>query len=261
MSAKPLAGIRIAITRARLQSGALRGRLQALGAAVVEVPTIEIHDPATWDQLDAALHRLDEFDFLILTSVNGVRSLIRRLDACGLGVDDLAGLEVGAIGPATASELEKNGIHVDFVPKTYRAEGVLESLAGREVAGKRFLIPRARDARDLVPRELAKRGAREEVVEPYYTGLPGLAPGALEHLLTPRPDLVTFTRSSTAINFARLLELHHAGTRQAFRAASIGPVTTQTARKLGFEVAVEAADFTIPGLLAAITAHFSTPRD
>jgi uroporphyrinogen III methyltransferase / synthase len=254
---RPLAGNRIAITRALSQSGALREPLEALGADVVEVPTIEIHDPPTWVPLDDALHRLDQFDFLILTSVNGVEKLVRRLAVCGLNGDDLAELEVGAIGPATAAGLERHGVRVDFVPKAYRAEGIIESLEGRDLTGRRFLIPRARVARDLVPRVLAGRGALVEVVEAYYTVLPRLAPGTLERLLTPPPDLVTFTSSSTATNFTRLLEARRISGPQAFRAASIGPITTQTARDLGFNVVLEAAEFTIPGLVAAIVDYFS----
>lgn len=260
MSARPLAGKRIAITRARAQTSALRQPLEDLGAEVVEIPTIEIRDPDSWEPLDQALARLSEFDFLILTSVNGVRKLLERLRARGMGPADLARLEVGAIGPATAAALAQAGVRVDFVPKAYRAEGLIESLEGRDVRGRSFLIPRARVARDLVPRVLGERGARVEVVEAYQTALPTLPPGALERLLAPPPDLVTFTSSSTAVNFARLLEEQPLLAPGTVRAASIGPVTSETARQSGFEVVVEAEESTIPGLVAAIRDHFAVPH-
>ena len=261
MTARPLAGKRIVITRARSQSDALRRPLAELGAEVIEIPTIEIRDPDSWEPLDRALGRLEEFDFLILTSVNSVRSLRARLEAVGRSVTELARLEVAAIGPATATELERAGVRVDLVPETYRAEGLLEALAGRNLRGKAFLIPRAKVARDLVPRALAERGARVEVVEAYQTVLPALAPGSLQHLLNPPPDLVTFTSSSTAANFARLAQENGLESLASLKAASIGPIASDTARQMGFEVVVEASDSTIPGLVTAIREYFGSSGD
>src|SRR5215469_7412471 len=128
--ARPLSGKRIAVTRAREQSSALRGPLEELGATVVEIPTIEIRDPDSWQALDRALACLDQFDYLILTSVNGVKKLMERLKASGKTAAALAHLEVGAIGPATASELSRHGVRVDFLPSAYRAEGLLAALDG-----------------------------------------------------------------------------------------------------------------------------------
>lgn len=257
MSARPLAGKRIAITRARSQSDALGRPLEELGAEVIEIPVIEIRDPDSWEPLDRALRRLPEFDFLILTSVNGVQKLLGRLEAGGRSVTELARLEVAAIGPATAAELERAGVRVDFVPKTYRAEGLLEALAGRDLRDKAFLIPRAKVARDLVPRFLAARGAHVEVVEAYQTVLPALPPGSLQHLLNPPPDLVTLTSSSTAANFARLARESGLESLGRLKAASIGPIASNTARQMGFEVVVEASESTVPGLVAAIREYFS----
>ncbi|HXJ96083.1 MAG TPA: uroporphyrinogen-III synthase [Terriglobia bacterium] len=256
MTARPLSGRRIAVTRAREQSSALRRPLEELGADVVEIPTIEIRDPDSWEPLDRALTSLDQFDYLILTSVNGVKKLMERLKACGRFAAHLAHLQVGAIGPATAAELARHGVRVDFVPSAYRAEGLLQALDGCDLYGKAFLIPRAKVARDLVPRVLRESGARVEVVEAYQTALPGLAPGELARLLTPPPDIVTFTSSSTATNFARLLREHQAIAASAVMAASIGPVTSETARQLGFEVVLEPTESTIPGLVAAISDYF-----
>jgi uroporphyrinogen III methyltransferase/synthase len=252
VTGQPLAGKRIVITRARAQSSALREALEQLGAEVIEVPTIEIRDPGSWAPLDAAIRRLEEFDYLILTSVNGVAKLLERLRACGVDVSALAGLEVGAIGPATAAELERAGVQVDFVPKEYRAEGLIEALEGRDLHGKSFLIPRAKVARDLVPRALTERGAQVEVVEAYETALPSLSAEVLDRLRERIPDLVTFTSSSTATNFARLIQEHRVMTPPQVRAASIGPVTSETARQLGFDVVLEAEESTIPGMVNAI---------
>jgi uroporphyrinogen III methyltransferase / synthase len=225
VTGQPLAGRRIVITRARPQSSALREPLQDLGAEVIEIPTIEIRNPESWAPLDGAIGRLEEFDFLILTSVNGVEKLLHRLQACGRDASAWAGLEIGAIGPATAGELERAGVRVDFVPKEYRAEGLIEALGSRDLRGKAFLIPRARVARDLVPRVLTERGARVEVVEAYQTVLPSLPPELLDRLRAAPPDLVTCTSSSTASNFARLIKEHDLMSPEAVKAASIGPAT------------------------------------
>jgi len=261
MPSLPLAGIRIAVTRARAQSDALTQPLEALGAQVISIPTIEVRDPDSWSALDNALAGLRQFDFLVVTSANGVQKLLERMAVVGRSAADLEHLEVGAIGPATAAELRAAGVRVDFVPKRYRAEGLLDALEGRDLAGKRFLIPRAKVARDVVPRVLAERGAQVDVVEAYQTGLPSLNREALRTLLDPAPDLVTFTSSSTALNLARLLEdREDAGwTSPAdIRGASIGPITSETARSLGFQVIVEAAQYTVPGLVAAIRDYFAS---
>lgn len=254
----PLAGKRIVITRRREQAGGLREALAALGAEVVEIPTIEIRSPASWEPLDQAIRRITEFDYLVLTSVNGVRNFLARLRACGSDVQDLAGLEVGAIGPATAAELSQVGVTVEFVPKEYRAEGLLETLADHDLRGKAFLIPRAKVARDLVPKVLTERGARVEVVEAYETVTPSYRPGELDRLLTPRPHAITFTSSSTVTNFARLLgqrRLHEA--LAGIVIASIGPVTSDTVRRVGLEVSVEAKQFTVLGLVEAVQQYFN----
>jgi uroporphyrinogen III methyltransferase/synthase len=254
---QPLAGRRIAITRTREQAGVLRKQLAALGAGVIEIPTIEIRDPASWEPLDSAIRRLGEFDYLLVTSVNGVRNFLRRLKAGGRDVRDLKRLTIGAIGPATASEFQRNGVRVDVVPRRYVAESLLEALGADTVRGKRFLVPRAKIARDVVPRVLKERGAKVEVVEAYETVVPEAPAGELQRLLTPSPDVITFTSSSTATHFARL-----AGKAQVTRllrgvaVASIGPVTSYTARELGLRVAIEAKESTIPGLVKAIEDYF-----
>ena len=257
-SSLPLSGKRIVITRRQEQSPELQGALVALGAEVVQIPTIEIRTPASWEPLDQAIRRITEFDYLLLTSVNGALSLLARLRACGRDARDLAGLQVGAIGPATAAELAQAGVSVDFVPTEYRAEGLLEWLSNHDVRGKAFLIPRAKVARDLVPRVLKERGAIVEVVEAYETVAPSLSPGEMDRLLTPRPHAITFTSSSTVSNFAKLMgEERLREALAGIALVSIGPITSDTVRKLGLDVNIEAKESTIPGLVHAIEEYFS----
>lgn len=253
----PLFGKRIVITRARGQSDALRDALGRLGAEAIEIPAIEVRDPQSWQPLDEAIGRLDEFDFLLFTSANGVWKFLGRLGACDRDVRDLKGLVIGAIGPGTAAELSATGIRADFVPGEYRAEGIIECLKEVEVRGKRFLIPRAKVARDILPRSLEERGARVEIVEAYETVRPGFPRDELERLLTPVPDAITFTSSSTVINFVGLIE--NAGLRKILERtaiASIGPITSETVRRHGLEVAMEATDSTIDGLVEALRIYF-----
>jgi len=241
-----------------------------LGAEVIEIPTIKVRPPDSWEALDAAIRRLEEFHYLLVTSANGVRNFLARLAASGRDVRALQGLTIGAIGPATAAEFARTGIKVDLVPTEYVAEGLLAALGDGDLRGKAFLIPRARVARDLVPRVLEERGARVEVVEAYQTVMPEISPEELVRKLTPPPDVITFTSSSTVRNFVALLGKNigrgHPRPRKAspidsIRLASIGPVTSSTLRELGLPVDIEAREYTIPGLIEAIkSAKSRQPR-
>ena len=254
----PLFGKRIAITRARDQAVVLREALAALGADVIEIPTIEIRPPDSWEPLDAAIGRLEEFNYLLVTSANGVRYFLERLTASDRDIRALKGLTIGAIGPATAAEFARTGVKVDLLPTEYVAEGLLAALEGHDLRGKAFLIPRARVARDLVPRELEKRGARVKVVEAYQTVLPEISPEESAQVLTPPLDAITFTSSSTATNFAKLVGANRlAETLRCVTIASIGPITSQTLRELGLTVTLEARESTMAGLVEAVRDHFS----
>jgi uroporphyrinogen III methyltransferase / synthase len=252
----PLSGKRIAVTRTREQSSEMIAALEDLGAETVAIPTIEIRPPDSWQPLDDAIRRLEEFQFLLVTSANGVRQFLARLSAAGSDTRRLGGLTIGAIGPATAAEFAKSGIKVDFVPGEYRAEGLLETLKDYQVEGKAFLIPRAKVARDLVPQTLAGRGARVEVVEAYQTVAPSIPLEELRGLFDPPFDAVTFTSSSTASHLAQMLGGATKEVLAGSALASIGPVTSETLRRLGLEVAVEAGESTIPGLVRALTKFF-----
>jgi len=254
----PLFGKRIAITRAREQAGVLREALAASGAEVIEIPTIEIRPPDSWKPLDDAIGRIEELNYLLVTSANGVRYFLERLSASGRDVRALSGLTIGAIGPATAAEFARTGVKVDLLPTEYVAEGLLAALEGHDLRGKAFLIPRARVARDLVPRVLEERGARVKVVEAYQTVLPEISPDELARLLTPPLDAITFTSSSTATNFAKLVGADRlTETLRGAAIASIGPITSQTLRQFGLTVTLEARESTMAGLVEAIRDHFS----
>jgi uroporphyrinogen III methyltransferase/synthase len=250
----PLFGQRIVVTRAREQAGTLAGKLTALGAGVIELPTIEIQ-PGDTAALDTAIGRLESYDWLIFTSANGVKRFAARLDASPFDWRKLRA-RICAIGPATREAVEALHLKTDLMGAEYVAEGLLAAFEGYDLAGARVLLPRAAVARDLIPGELARRGARVDVVEAYRTVAPeGLAAGAREALGGARKaDWITFTSSSTVQNLVAALG---AEALRGIKAASIGPITTRTARELGVEIAVEASSFTVDGLVAAIEARFS----
>jgi uroporphyrinogen-III synthase len=262
----PLSGLRVLVGRARHQAGALSSGLRKLGAAVIEIPFIEIRKPRSFRPLDSALKNLREYDWLILTSVNGVEALWDRLKKLHIRKNGLTNLNVVAIGPATKRAIEKRGIHVDVMPHEYVAESVVETLRNR-ISGKRVLLARAKVARDVIPRELTKLGAHVDVVEAYETVIPRHSRARLRSLFrnpARRPDVITFTSSSTVRNFVALLSQASGSGRprpprafQSIRFASIGPVTSSTLRELGLPVDIEPKQYTIPALIDAI-ANFLT---
>ncbi|HLJ49635.1 MAG TPA: uroporphyrinogen-III C-methyltransferase [Bryobacteraceae bacterium] len=240
----PLFGQRIVVTRARDQAPELTDKFRALGADVIEIPVIEIQPPADPGPLDRALAHLSDYDWIIFTSVNGVRHFLQRLDA---SPSDLRGLRarICAIGPATRRAIEALHLKVDLMPKEYVAESLVAALKPHHLAGKRILIPRAAVARDVIPVELTARGASVDVVEAYRNVVPANATARLAQLSTA--DWITFTSSSTVSNFVDL-----AAPPGTARIASIGPVTSETARSRGLHVDAEAQPYTIDGLVQAI---------
>ncbi|MHB8966337.1 MAG: uroporphyrinogen-III synthase, partial [Coriobacteriia bacterium] len=203
--AAPFAGLTVVVTRARGQAGALVGLLEDAGAEVLAFPTIEITDPDDWTPADEAIRHLDVYSWLILTSTNAVERFFDRVYAAGKDARHLAGLRVAAVGPATAEACVAKGVHPDFVPGEYVGEGVLAGLCARGVGeGTRVLLPRALEAREMLPEQLRERGAVVDVV-PVYRTVPGMGdPEVLERLRAGSVDVVTFTSSSTVRNFARL---------------------------------------------------------
>jgi len=264
---RPLTGLRILVGRARHQASALSAGLRSLGAEVVEIPFIEIRRPSSLKPLDAALKNVRTYEWLILTSVNGVEALGERIKRLQLRKSHLAHLKIAAIGPATAHAVERLGLKVHVIPKEYVAESVVKSLRDR-VKGKRVLLARAKVARDVIPRELRKLGARVDVVEAYETVIPLSSTRRLLALLRDpkrRPNVITFTSSSTVRNFVALLSaksrrqerLGHAALLDGIKFASIGPVTSSTLREFGMTPHIEAGKYTIPGLLEAIAQAYA----
>ena len=258
---RPLAGCRVLVSRARKQAGALSSQLRELGCGVIEIPFIEIRKPSSYKPLDTALRNLAGYDWLILTSVNGVEALFARLGRLKLNRGALSHLKIAAIGPATKKAIEAHDVHVQVTPKEYVAESVVSALH-RRVKGKRILLVRAKVARDVIPRELRKAGASVDVIEAYETVAPESSRKRLQAALTSarRPHAITFTSSSTVKNFVGLLGLRAAraalkksGPERGIHSASIGPVTSATLRELGLPVDIEAREYTIPGLVAALT--------
>ena len=248
-----LAGTRVLVGRARHQAGALSSELRRLGASVIEIPFIEIRKPRSFKALDSALKNVGDYQWLILTSANGADAMWARLRKLQLTNKALRHLCIAAIGPATKKAVERHGVDVDVVPKEYVAESVVQSLCER-VKGKRVLLVRAKVARDVIPNELRKAGAQVDVVEAYETVVPKSSRARLKRALNNpqrRPEVVTFTSSSTVRNFVELLGAP--GRKlNGILMASIGPITSATLQELGLRVDIAAKEFSIPGLVEAI---------
>jgi uroporphyrinogen-III synthase len=265
-----LSGIRVLVGRTRHQAGAVSNELRKRGAEVIEIPFIEIRKPRSFQPLDLALKTLATYDWLILTSVNGVEAMWERLERIRAIPAGGQFPRIAAIGPATKKAIEERGAKVDVVPKEYVAESVVRSLKNK-VKGKRVLLVRAKIARDVIPRDLRKAGAQVDVVEAYETVVPRSSRARLRAALKnpkKRPDVVTFTSSSTVRNFVNLVGSRGAAEllpairgrgrpRHTILMASIGPVTSSTLREHGLSVDIVAKKFTIPGLVAAIERAFA----
>jgi uroporphyrinogen-III synthase len=254
-SQKPLSGCRVLVSRAKRQAGALSSALKELGCQVIEIPFIEIRKPSSFAALDIVLHNLANYDWLILTSVNGVQVLFSRMEKLRVPLDDLRRLRIACIGPATAGAVERRGLQVEVVPSEYVAEAVVAALSGR-VQGKRVLLVRAAVAREVIPRELERAGAEVTTVAAYRTTVPRAAGEKLRKIFKnqkQRPQVISFASSSTARNFVRLLGKDcHSGVLDGIAIASVGPITSATLRELGLPVAIEARDYTMAGLTEAI---------
>jgi uroporphyrinogen III methyltransferase/synthase len=245
----PLFGRRIVVTRARHQATALAERLERAGAEVIEYPTIELVElpiPA------AVFDRASSYDWLVLTSVNGVEAFFGQFLAAGRDLRDLAGVKIAAIGPSTRAAVERHGIRVAAQPPEYRAESLLETLG--DVAGQRMLLARAEVAREVLPDTLRARGAVVDVVPIYRTSTPDPARvGAVPAEF----DMVTFTSSSTVTGFDRLCGGKAREVLAGRLVAAIGPVTADTATELGLPVDVMPSDYTIDAMADAIESYFA----
>jgi uroporphyrinogen-III synthase len=270
---QPLAHRRVLITRTRQQASELATRLEALGAEIFLLPTIELAPPSSYAALDAALADLPSFDWLLFTSANAVQAYQARQQArlqsgASIQTGELQQTDrqlcqpviaqprrIAAIGPATAKAVESIGLKVDLIPPTYVAESLLEALLP-EAPGRRFLLVRAEEARDILPASLTAAGACVTIAPAYRNLTPPDAIPALQRLFTSAqpPDTITFTSSSTARNLIALLEAANLQLPPGTTLASIGPITSATLRELGTPPTLEAAEPTIPSLVEAMVA-------
>jgi uroporphyrinogen III methyltransferase / synthase len=258
---RPLFGRRVVVTRPREQAGDLARALEDAGAEVVLFPTIAIAPPLDPVALDRAVAVSAGYDWIVFTSANGVRAFFARFAAQQRDVRELAPVRLAAIGPETAAELERRLLRPAVVPLEYRAEGLLEALAGEDLRGRRILLPRAAGARPVLPETLVERGASVDEVIAYRAVAPADAdvPGLRAALAAGDIDAVTFTSSSTVRHFVELVgrdTIASLGGARRPVVACIGPVTAETAREAGLAVDVCPVEYTAPSLAAALVDHF-----
>ncbi|MGH7232239.1 MAG: uroporphyrinogen-III C-methyltransferase [Nitrospiraceae bacterium] len=259
---RPLFGKRILVTRAREQAGELSRLLTDYGAEPVECPVIQILPPEHWQDVDAAIGELHRFQWLVFTSVNGVRPFMDRVRRLGHDARALSGLRLCCIGPRTADELGKHGLRADLIPDQFQAEGLIEVMKA-DAAGGRVLIARAAVAREILPEQLRAAGADVRVVTVYRTVRPSLeADGLKDRFRRHEIDVVTFASSSTVRNFCGLFDSAEEMNKllAGSAIACIGPITARTADEEGLAVTILAKENTIPALASAIVTHFQRPR-
>ncbi|MEN6332073.1 MAG: uroporphyrinogen-III C-methyltransferase [Smithella sp.] len=257
---KPLFGKGVVITRPERQADDLARLLKKEGAHVINFPTIKIIPPQDWSSLDNALNKLDTYNWIIFTSANGVHYFFERLWELNKDVRELKGIKICCIGPATAAQVTKRGIKVDLVPEDYISEGILKSLAAQNLQEQKILIPRAAQARDVLPEGLGEMGAVVDVVTAYETVNSGKKKEELLELLNDeRIDIITFTSSSTVTNFLEIMGKDFALPSRV-QIACIGPVTEATARKAGFSVDIQQEKYTMEGLVQSLVLHFKSDQ-
>ena len=254
---QPLEGKRIVVTRARSQASSLVAALTGLGAEVIELPTIETVPLESYETLDNALRNITNYQWLIVTSANTVRVLAERLAVLNLPPSALAPRRKVAMGSATARAMREQGFEADLIPDQYVAESVVNAL-GDQVFGSRILLARASVARDVIPDELTRRGATVDIIDAYQTVIPAGAVDRMKQVFsdpTNPPDAVTFTSSSTVKNFFALRrEAGFSGIPAGVAAISIGPITSETLREVGWKPAAQARNQDVQGLIEILIA-------
>jgi uroporphyrinogen III methyltransferase/synthase len=253
---KPLFGKGIVITRPEKQADDLARLLIKEGANPLHFPTIKIVPPPDWHNFDAAIKRLEDYDWLIFTSANGVAFFFERLFTKAKDIRDLKGVKICCIGPATAQQIESKGIKVDLVPEKFISEGILESFSGINLRGKKILIARAAKARDVLPEGLKKSGARVDVGAAYETVSSGKKKNDWEEIFKENQvDVITFTSSSTVNNFVKIMGRNFS-LPKGVKIACIGPVTAAAAASAGLSVDIHQEEYTMEGLVGALIDYF-----
>jgi uroporphyrinogen III methyltransferase/synthase len=255
----PLFGKTVVVTRKGDQAESMIDQLRELGAEPFFFPVIETIAPDDWSPLDNALNNLSQYQGLIFTSVNGVRFFAERLKTIDQDIRELKGLRVFTIGPKTAEAVRDLGIHVDVVPENFVAESLIASIGKENIKGKRFLLPRAAVAREILPEQLRKMGAILDVAPTYQTVLPDPQVTELSmRLKAGNIDVITFTSSSTVKNFLALTGDKLLPAIRKVKIACIGPVTANTAREAGLNVEILPEQYTVSSLLDAIESFFQS---
>jgi len=251
----PLFGKRILVTRAPSQARPIVRMIEKLGGEAVEFPTIRIEPPENYSEVDAAIEALQSYDWIVFTSVNGVRYFTSRILSIGKDSRCLGGVAICSIGPGTTEALRRRHLVPDLQPKRFSSEGIADEFREVGLRGKKVLLARSNLADRSLPLELAELGAEMKDVVCYQTLRGDPDRSVIQELLDGRIDVVTFTSASTARNFAAILgnDLKRIPPRTLF--ASIGPATTREAREMGLDVQIEAAEHTLPHLIGAIRAH------
>jgi uroporphyrinogen III methyltransferase/synthase len=260
-----LAGKTVMLTRPRAQSAEMTGLLKEVGATVIHCPTIEIAAPSNWAALDAAIERIEAYDWLVFTSANGPEFFFTRLaEKHDNGLQLLASLITCAIGPATAKAIQSTGARVDVIATDSKAEGALKTIIDRaggedKIHGLRVLIPRARVAREVLPNELTRLGAHVDAVEAYQTIKPDVdRDGLIAMFAAGRIDAITFTSSSTVTNFAAITGMSDLSSLlSGVVVACIGPITAQTAAEYSLTTIVQPEVYNATALVAALIKSLS----
>lgn len=252
----PLSGRRIVVTRSRAQARRLGALLEADGAEVIECPAIRIVPPGDYGPVDEAIDRLTDYEWVVFTSQNAVTAFVDRLRVRGRDGELLRRLRIAAIGPATTHALRARGLRPALAPATFVAEALVDAFARahpRGLHGTRVLLPRALDARAVLPDGLRALGAVVDVVAVYRVEMePEQDPGAWRRLRGGGIDAVTFTSPSTVRHLIELLGLEAGRVLGAATIACIGPVTAAAVREHGLTVGLVAETYTIPGLVEAL---------
>ena len=254
----PLAGKTVVVTRAEDQAESFFQLLQDAGAEAYGFPVIQTVAPESWAPLDKALGRLKDYHGLIFTSTNGVKFFLQRLKATRSDIRELQGVRIYTIGPKTEDALAELGILVDVVPKDYVAESLITSLQQENIQGKRFLLPRAKVAREILPAQIRAMGAEIDVVPAYQTIVPSNdIDDFVRRLQAGTIDVITFTSSSTVTHFLQILGAEHLPFLKHVQIACIGPITADTARKNGLSVDILPKEYTVDGLATAIREFYA----
>jgi uroporphyrinogen III methyltransferase/synthase len=250
------------VTRTREQASELVAGLEEFGANCLEYSTIHIKPVDCYDVLDGELERLDEYHWILFTSLNGVKYFFERLYAKGMDARDLKGPDLAAVGKSTADLLLRYGLNADLIPSTFTGEGLAESLLDQGIEGRNILIPRALHGREILPETLRGAGA-QVTVAPVYENCPAEVDKEIlrAELQNGNVQMITFTSSSTVRNFLAMIDARDQEELQnilsGIKIAAIGPITGKTVTDNGLQVDVQPKEYTIPGLIQSIVDYYS----